>query len=63
MNLIKTKKQIISDNKKEKIEEKCNDVMNSSTIYDRNFSKTKFKELYDSEKYDFPIKENFYQIF
>ena len=33
--------------------------MNSSTIYDRNLYKTKFKELYNAEKYDFQINENF----
>ena len=60
MNLIKTKKEIISDNNKEKFITKCNDVMNSSTIYDRNLYKTKFKELYNAEKYDFQINENFF---
>ena len=32
--------------------------MNTSTIYDRNLYKNKFKEIYNSNYYDFPINNN-----
>ena len=32
--------------------------MNSSSIYDRNLFKSKFKEIYNSYKYNFPISNN-----
>ena len=32
--------------------------MNSSTIFDRNLFKTKFKEIYNSYRYNFPISNN-----
>ena len=32
--------------------------MNSSTIYDRTLYKDKFKEIYNSEKFNFPINDN-----
>ena len=32
--------------------------MNSSTIFDRNLFKNKFKEIYNSYRYNFPIFSN-----
>ena len=32
--------------------------MNASTIYDRTLYKDKFKEIYNSEKYNFPLNDN-----
>ena len=36
----------------------CEKIMNSSEIYDRNLFKDKFKELYNLNKYNFPINNN-----
>ena len=33
--------------------------MNSSNIYDRTLFKSKFKEIYNSKNYSFPINDNF----
>ena len=44
--------------KKDEFIKLCEDVMNTSTIYDRNLYKTKFKEIYNSNYYDFPINNN-----
>ena len=34
--------------------------MNASTIYDRTLYKDKFKEIYNSEKYNFPLNDNIF---
>ena len=33
--------------------------MNNSSIYDRNLFKTKFLEIYNNNKYNFPMNTNF----
>ena len=43
---------------KENFISECESVMNSSDIYDRNIFKTKFLELYNNKKYNFPISNN-----
>ena len=45
-----TKEQFISE---------CELIMNSSSIYDRNLFKTKFLEIYNKNKYNFPMNTNF----
>ena len=50
------------DNKKQdknKFIEKCENVMNSSDIFDRRLYKDEFKKIYNEEKYDFSINNNF----
>ena len=54
------KKEIKRDNDKENFIEKCKEVMNASTIYDRTLYKDKFKEIYNSEKYNFPLNDNIF---
>ena len=48
-----------NNNQKEKFIKACNNIMNSSTIYDRNIYKDKFKDIYNKENYNFPIDNNF----
>ena len=50
------KKDISKD--KDNFITKCEEIMNSSTIFDRNLFKTKFKEIYNSYRYNFPISNN-----
>jgi len=48
-----------NDIKKENFILECNNVMNSSTIYDRGLFKDKFKEIYNKNSYKFPINNVF----
>ena len=41
--------------KKEEFIRLCEEIIDSSTIYDRNLYKNKFKEIYNNNIYDFPI--------
>ena len=38
--------------------QKCEEIMNCSSIFDRNLFKNKFKEIYNSDKYSFPLSNN-----
>ena len=53
-------KNIKKENYKKKDEfiKLCEDLMNTSIIYDHNLYKNKFKEIYNSNYYDFPINNN-----
>ena len=57
-------KNIISRNEhktirdRDKFIEECENIMNKSSIYNRNLFKTEFKNLYNKNKYDFPINNN-----
>ena len=53
----KTNKSI--DVNKETFILECNNVMNSSTIFDRSLLKDKFKEIYNKKSYKFPINNVF----
>ena len=53
----KTNKSI--DVNKETFILECNNVMNSSTIFDRSLFKDKFKEIYNKNSYKFPINNVF----
>ena len=48
-----------NDGKKENFILECNNVMNSSTVYDRGLFKDKFKEIYNKNSYKFPINNVF----
>ena len=36
----------------------CEDIINTSTIYDRTLFKNKFKDIYNENKYNFPLNNN-----
>ena len=46
--------------KKEEFIRLCEEIIDSSTIYDRNLYKNKFKEIYNNNIYDFPINNNMF---
>ena len=48
-----------NNNQKEKFINACYNVMNSSTIYDRNIYKDKFKDIYNKDNSNFQIDNNF----
>ena len=43
---------------KENFIEECKNIMEQSTIYDRNLYKEEFKKLYNNNKYNFPLNNN-----
>ena len=43
---------------REHFNKECEKVMNSSDIYDRGLFKTKFKDIYNKNKYNFQINNN-----
>ena len=51
-------KKIISDNDKDNFASLCEEIMNKSNIYDRTLFKNKFKEIYNENKYIFPLSNN-----
>ena len=52
------KKELINTLTKEQFISECEMVMNSSSIYDRGLFKAKFLELYNNNKFNFPINNN-----
>ena len=49
------KKQLNLSKDKEKFIEACENIMNSSNIYDRRLFKEEFKKIYNECHYNFPI--------
>ena len=53
-------KKINTDNDKENFASLCEEIMNKSTIYDRTLFKNKFKDIYNENKYNFPLNNNMF---
>ena len=53
------KKDIRTTLTKEQFISECELIMNNSSIYDRNLFKTKFLEIYNKNKFNFPMNTNF----
>ena len=53
------KKDIKTTLTKEQFISECELIMNNSSIYDRNLFKTKFLEIYNKNKFNFPMNTNF----
>ena len=53
------KKKVEKEEDKEKFINLCNDLMDNSNIYDRRLFKEEFKKIYNNNKFNFPINENF----
>ena len=51
-------KQNANDNEKQNFISFCEEIMNKSNIYDRTLFMSKFKELYNKNKYHFPLNNN-----
>lgn len=54
--IIEDKRESI--NNKQDFINKCESIMNFSTIYDPKLYKEEFKKLYNELKYDFPLNDN-----
>ena len=54
------KQRKINQKKKEEFIRLCEEIIDSSTIYDRNLYKNKSKEIYNNNIYDFPINNNMF---
>ena len=55
----KIKSKIEKEEGKENFIILCNEIMEKSNIYDRRLFKEEFKKIYNQNKYNFPINENF----
>ena len=55
----KIKDKIEKEEGKEQFINLCNEVMDTSTIYDRRLYKEEFKKIYNKGIYKFPINDNF----
>ena len=57
--IIETKDNKKISNDKQKFIEDYENIMNTSEIFDRNLYKEEFKKLYNSQKFNFSIDNNF----
>ena len=58
-SILEIKKKVEKEEDKEKFINLCNDLMDNSNIYDRRLFKEEFKKIYNNNKFNFPINENF----